>query len=365
MLAVRWLRRGRLAPGPAPLSVPAAAPKANLAPQVPPVWGWWEPVPANEGWDPVPEERGWNPAEEGRPRKRRLPEVSDPALLWKEMCHATVMPAGWTFPQVYAVSFGLFLLFEVLLLGMIVSDWYIGLSSWSLPVEIKQVFAPLDPVLRFLAAALAGAWCLALALRSAACMTREREQDTLVALLTLPIDRGELLQAKWLGTLLRYRQLGALLLAVWTAGLVMGALHPLMFMLLALACIVHGLFLTSLGLWLSVLCRKTLWAYIGMMLVLLLLHLGWLPYRLLLGMRSGGPSGPAQLIEWGLNPAQTWWYFACSREQFRAEILENGSVFADRIDATLLGLLLFFVLAWLLWLAANARFAREQIGAAR
>ncbi len=363
VLAVWRLRAGRRTPRRAP--VVAEPPRRPLPmPVLPPVWGWWDPVPADQGWDPVPEMRGWNPAPAPPPAVQRyLPPVTDQALLWKEMYHAAAGLATWSFLQVYLAALGLAVALGLLLLTMLASLDHTRAGSWSLSWQFAWLQPQVAPAIRMLATVLAGAWCLALALRAAACIAREREQQTLVALLTLPIERAEILQAKWLGTFLRYRQLAAVLAAVWTIGFFTRALHPLPLLLLIVACLACGVFLTSLGLWLSLLFRRTLWAYVSMMSVLLLLHVGGLLYRLLFGLRTSDLGRFGLLLESGLNPVRTWWELACNWEQLRHEIGASPDAFLERVDAAFVGLLLYLVLAWLFWHAARARMGHEHLDA--
>jgi hypothetical protein len=196
-------------------------------------------------------------------------------------------------------------------------------------------------------------------------MTRERERRTLVGLLALPTDRAAVVNAKWLGGVLRFRLLGACLAAVWTGGLLTGALHPAAVPLLALAIAVHLAFVASLGGWLSLVCRKTLWAYLGMALVLLLIVVGpWaeLLYNKPPGGGWGGQGWGSNLAQVGLDPPRTWWFLEFGWTDFR-ELLEASSPLRAPLGTSLAGLGCYAAAAGVLWLLACWRFRREQASA--
>ncbi len=115
-----------------------------------------------------------------------------------------------------------------------------------------------------------GIWSVFLAFRVSGSITREKEQDTLQSLLMLPGDREEILHAKGWGNILRFGLIGYALGTLWLVGLITGVLHPLAFVLLALACAIYLAFLAGLGVWISLSSRSTLWANLSMVLMLML-----------------------------------------------------------------------------------------------
>ncbi len=334
--------------------------------QAAPVWGGWQPAPAVQGWDPVQPGHAWEQETKLPEIRRRVSfPVTDQSLLWKEMYHGAGEFAGWSFRSVYlaTVLIGLGVLLAIFVGTAFTSPPQAGqLSVWFHFQHVRDDIA--NRLVRAVVAALMGAWCVCVALRAAASVSREREQQTLLGLLTLPVDRATLLEAKSLGTILRYRHFGYVLAGVLTLGVLTGALHPLALPLLLLAGAAHVLFLANLGVWLSLACRKTLSAQVSMMLVLLLLLVGWLvllAYSQLLGVRPDQMGWRGRFIEWGLNPAGTWWYLAFSWEQFATDVLAPQQALPGRYGATLAGLLVFALSAWALWRAACARMAREQL----
>src|SRR5262249_31522568 len=122
-----------------------------------------------------------------------------------------------------------------------------------------------------------GAVWVAEGLRTSTCLSQEREQRTLEAILLLPGHWGRVLRVKWLTGLIWCRWIGACLLVLWSVSALTGVLHPLAVPLLALATACHQLFITSLGLFLSQLCRTALQSSLTMACVLVALVFGlWL-----------------------------------------------------------------------------------------
>lgn len=109
---------------------------------------------------------------------------------------------------------------------------------------------------------------------AASSVTKEREKDTLINLLTLPIDREEILNAKWLGGFAGWHVVLLTMLGVVTFGLATGGLSLTRAFVLACAIAAPLEFLASLGIWLSVSCRTSFRANLAAVLVLLLVGAG-------------------------------------------------------------------------------------------
>src|SRR5262249_9576269 len=160
------------------------------------------------------------------------------------------------------------------------------------------------------------------------------------------------------GSILRYRHLGYALALVWAAGLALGVLHPWGVLLLAAGCAVHVAFLAGLGVWLSLVNRTSLWANMCMAMVVLLFVT-----RAVSGLTEGTSlSGVSDsgwwtnLFEVGLNPPRTWWFAAFSWEEVVAAVVPGDKLFLDGLTATLTGLAVFGVAAYLLWWLSLRRF---------
>lgn len=332
-------------------------------------------VLANESWGPFEEaekpplkkpvllaDESWGPFAEPEPRREPVPwaplrpPVSDPALLWKEAYHGSGTMPGPTPLDWPARRWGGLLL----LLGI---TWAYFLYLHALGPEIgSNLVRGLNPVIRVLSIGLAGIWCLVLAFRAAGSVCRERDRRTLESLLLLPVERAEILRAKWLGSILRGRRLGYGLAALWVLGLVTGALHCWAVVLLAAACGVYVALLASLGVWLSLASRNTLWANLTMALILLLLFgAPWLggsydrsPFY--------GPSEPSwwqSFIEVGLHPVSTWWTVGFSWGEFADGLRGDYRTLGLNLAGVLAGLVVYGLAAWVFWRLACARLDRE------
>jgi ABC-type transport system involved in multi-copper enzyme maturation permease subunit len=224
----------------------------------------------------------------------------------------------------------------------------------------------LHPTVRAVCVILAGLWATMVGFQAGRAIVQEREMQTLDSLLSLPVERESILGAKWLGSILRGRKLAYVLAGYLALGLVSGALHPLGFILLALAIVIHIAFLATLGLSLSLVSRNTLWANFTMALVLLLTFVGsWvvLMYSVALSGTRGVPRPTWWDIfaEFGLNPPRTWWHLAFSWKDYRETVIVQG-LFRGSYGACLLGMLAFAVATGVFWWAARWRFRGEQGG---
>jgi ABC-type transport system involved in multi-copper enzyme maturation permease subunit len=112
---------------------------------------------------------------------------------------------------------------------------------------------------------------LGVAVRGAGAVGGERDRDTLTSLMTTPISTGEILWAKWLGSLLSVRVFLLWLGAMWAIGLVSGGVSPLALPLQAAMWLAPAAFFAVLGLWFSTVCKTTLrattWALVSALIV--------------------------------------------------------------------------------------------------
>ncbi len=173
---------------------------------------------------------------------------------------------------------------------------------------------------------------LSVGLRMASVVSREREQQTLVSLLTTPVSSYRILRSKWVGTLLRSRRaLTGLAVSFVLSGIII-QFDLYEWLLLPLTFLAHVWFVGNFGLWLSVECRSTNRAYSILLGLLLFVSGGaWITsYFVNRDSNHGGYNyyggrgyygngagffddelafrdhGQADICDW-LNPPQTWW----------------------------------------------------------
>jgi ABC-type transport system involved in multi-copper enzyme maturation permease subunit len=282
----------------------------------------------------------------------RHPPVGDRPLLWKEM-HQGGRHAAGPPPRRLLKDWAVLWVFALSLAGL----WALVARASISGRAREQHDAVVTVLCGFAGISLTALWCAGAAFRAAGAVSRERERGTLDGLLTLPLERAAVLRAKWLGSTLRWRALGYALVALWSFGLVLGALHPLAVLLAALTCAVNLTFLTSVGLWLSLVARNNVRANVSMAVVLLLWFCGaWLAWPFA-GPPVPRPGAWPGRFDWlGCNPLGAWWvaYFSWSDVRpgpFRGE----GRRWA-RLAAVFVGLAFQTGAAGLLRLLAVRRF---------
>jgi len=193
---------------------------------------------------------------------------------------------------------------------------------------------------------------LSVGLRMASVVSREREQQTLVSLLTTPISSYRILRAKWLGTLLRSRRALAGLAAWYVMAGVVIQFDPYEWLLLPLTFLAHVWFVGNLALWLSVECRSTNRVYSIVLGVLLFIVGGAWITSYFQSQDASSPAGyysylrtsfrhhdafdlfddheRANVIDW-LSPPQTWWRLML-RNVEEEEYLDNARQYMNSSD---------------------------------
>jgi ABC-type transport system involved in multi-copper enzyme maturation permease subunit len=185
-------------------------------------------------------------------------------------------------------------------------------------------------------------------------VSKEVEKDTLEGLLTLPTSRDRVLAAKWLGGPASLRLIPVALVALWVFGVFTGGLHPIVLPALALSVAATVEFLSSLGLWLSVICKTSLRANMAAVLCMLLVAAGpWIisNYLDLLAPRLPANRYFADVATQASMPAIAWLRLCVKLREYPA--LPEGY-----FPTLLLGALLYATAAWVFWRAALLRFRK-------
>jgi len=275
-------------------------------------------------------------------RDERLPAgrqrtVGDNPLLWKEW-HVSGRPS-----LISHMSW----LIVLLLWCELAFTWILSLVIHGRDLDGERVF------FRFLSMLLAGTYCLGVAYRSSVSIVRERQQQTLDALFTLPVDAAEILKAKWWTSALRTWVWIIPLAATLIYAAVGAVVHPLALLLLTIAMLVHVAFLTSLGLFLSIVSRTVLVAQIRMAVaVLFLLVLGLVTY----GIYGSDPTHYSFFVL-NLSPPMCW--FHLGSVGWHLDRLPAGSVEFGLI-AIVASLLVYGVLAWFFWFLSCQWFVADR-----
>ena len=117
---------------------------------------------------------------------------------------------------------------------------------------------------------LVGQFCLVVAYRASGGIATERQRHTLDDLLTLPVDRRDILKAKWVGSLLKGWGWTLMYLPILLVPAAADKLNPLSTLFLVLAGLIHAVFFAGLGLFLSVVSSSVLAWQMRMGVVLLI-----------------------------------------------------------------------------------------------
>jgi len=288
-----------------------------------------------------------------------LPPVGDNALLWKEKYHGSLLDWGEPRPLDRLAQ-----RWDSILSILLPSAGFFYYMHWAHPGFGNALVGVLNPVIRFLTVILAGIGCIGVALRAAVSFSRERDQRTLPVLLLLPIERKEIVRAKWLGSLLRWRECGLVLVLIWLTGLATGVLHAWSVLLLAVSCAAYVSLLASLGVWLSLAARNTRWALISAALILLLLFIG-VPssrFRPSYLFASADPMSWLEgVVYFSLHPIRAWLSAVFSWKEGTIGLVEDSPSFRLSVFGIGMNWILCSVLAYLFWRLACRRLARESI----
>lgn len=191
--------------------------------------------------------------------QKRLPRVTDQPMIWKEVFAEPTFRFNRTGMVVTATFVSISL---ILCTFVLICLFSFGWSTGTMNLYMNSGARSLGT---FIACLL----LMGVAVRAAGSLSGERDRDTLVSLLSTPLEDGEILWGKWLGSVLCGRKLWWYLGGIWVAALLTGGLHPVALVLMVTAWTVFVMFLASIGLWFSLVSRNSLRATIWTVLTLL------------------------------------------------------------------------------------------------
>jgi hypothetical protein len=208
-----------------------------------------------------------------------LPPITDNALLWKELYVGGPIHLPALALLVLALPF-------VLLGIVIILAWVVAhLNPGRDPADFRRHFGEFSSVVRFFYYVFLATCVLEVGYRAAVTVASERQNQTLVPLLLLPIERGDILVAKLVGVLLHGWPWLALIGADVVLGVMIGAYHPFSAILLCLTPWPVIVFVATLGLLLSVAMRTVLRAALTTLLLQLAIFVFTCVLPLLWGSR--------------------------------------------------------------------------------
>jgi len=185
---------------------------------------------------------------------------------------------------------------------------------------------------------LVGFLLIGVAVRAAGCLSEERERRTLDDLLATTFENAAIINGKWLASLLRMRLYGIMLAIVWGTSSLLGVLDWQVLPVLLVAAASWACIAASLGVFCSLLCRDTWRATVLTLGILLPLS----AFPLLLGWGELAPVGGLLVL---IMPS-------------RSDTLGPWDGFSWEITTVLSGVLVYSVLAVILWSGTHFLFPR-------
>lgn len=158
-------------------------------------------------------------------------------------------------------------------LGVSTAFMAVGLAAAGSSSGAADIFAAMNDVVRWVGGLFVGLMVLVVGLHAAGSVARERQQNTLDDLLTIPRPRRELVWAKWVGAVARARGIALGALPIPLVGVVADGLSGAAVLPMALAAGAFVACAAAFGLWLSVRTR-TVQRATGLWLLLVGLWVG-------------------------------------------------------------------------------------------
>ena len=289
------------------------------------------------------------------------PPIGDQPLVWKERY------LGRTFGG-FAVGTTMWMLLNMIIFSFFPIMLVIGVQDW-------QKFTHGVPM-RVGLMIMGVVYLLAIGMRMASCITREREQDTMLSLLTLPVRKIDILRAKWLGALFRSARPMLSVTLLFALTVISAALPVENFVLLIAAMAAHIYFAGNLGLMLSVFCRSSNRAFSFLLMSLLLLIAGSWIVSYLAEVESNRQVQTHTRYRFGedrenspevfeletakdvFNPVRVWWRLT-SYEGKSEDILGYDDRDESREAKAIASIFLFFFAGTFLYYLAWLRFRKE------
>lgn len=305
------------------------------------------------------------PVEETKPHRRRarpaaravrVPRLGNsPPLLWKERYFSGQLP-------VFEHGLVSGCLTSLLVLGLFPIGLWMFIAVFNLVSTGDDPSVILNPLARVV---LTGAACLLpaiLGIRTAVSVVRERQNQTLDGLLSLPLPWSEILRYKLYAALYWVRYLVLIVVVVLAIAAAFGAIHPLGFLVALSLFFAHLVFAAVLGLWLSVFCHSGPRAVTRLLIVLGMLALT--PF--LLSTLTRGAFQASGIEQNALNAELVMSLFSVPYAVY--ELVFRWGDFVTRegnkwpmLVSGVLVTATYVLASWLVWRNAKRRFANERM----
>jgi ABC-type transport system involved in multi-copper enzyme maturation permease subunit len=247
------------------------------------------------------------------------------------------------------------------------------LVGWALIIgQSEDVLRSMNQLIRWGGGLLVGLMAVMVGLHAAGSVARERQQETLTDLLTIPRPRREILAAKWVGSLGKARGVAIGTAAVPLVGVIAEGLSYWAVVPLVLAAFAFLACAASFGLWLSV-RAPTVQRASGLWLLAVGLWVGGTflaAEAAYMDQPSAGrypPVEPPLVWDRAVNPALAWSQLTFRYREDAGPRYRQGSWDGEvesvvDVWPSFLGIVIYALLAWALYAAAARRFEREGQG---
>jgi len=227
-----------------------------------------------------------------QPRKRRgravrqHPEVGDNPVFWREVFVEGGVRGGWLW-RVISVVIALLIAAPV---GIIIYELLFATNPWRAGMSFAEAWNEFSREMSGWARGATGVVTtlifFAAAVRGAGAVSGEKDKDTWVSLLSVPLSADRILWGKWWGCVLGLRRAYLALVVIWSVGLCAGAVHPASLPLVMATVFVLVATFSWVGLYCSMRARNSLTASIQAFFATLFLAGG---FWALLGICCGLP----------------------------------------------------------------------------
>jgi ABC-type transport system involved in multi-copper enzyme maturation permease subunit len=237
------------------------------------------------------------------------PRPCHPAILWKEV----FLEPGLQLRRFGRIALGVLVPVSFLPTVGILHYFYLARSDWG-RAELAEA---MNVWVRIVGTLVACGMLLAIGMRAASSVSRERERHTLDSLLGTSASSVSILAAKWFGAIAGSRRAWLWLGLIWAVGIATGGLDFRAVPALMLTWLVVAAFFASMGVWLSVICRTTQRALLSTVVAAFFFTAGhwllWIFALPVIAMLRGADAAPPWLLEFqamGMTPALTLGWLA-------------------------------------------------------
>ncbi|QEL14722.1 ABC transporter permease subunit [Limnoglobus roseus] len=206
---------------------------------------------------------------------RTHPKIGENPVFWKEV----FVDAGGRRGRAVQIISGLIVALLLSPLGIIAWNHFFddgfsygGRSSWYHFTEAVNAWV------RGVTGIVTALLLLAAAVRGAGAVSGEKDKDSWISLLSTPLSADEILMGKWWGCVLGVRRIYFLLLVIWSCGLALGSVNPLLIAVTAPLVLLYTAAFSWIGLYFSMTARNTMVATVRAFFAALFCMGGyWLP----------------------------------------------------------------------------------------